>query len=552
MPKRDYFPAIDVHMTGRRFEAVCGLKMVALLKASLMANDHQAVHSEPWQNPVHPVGLHDSRVAFLKAVSEWPEDTTLELHISARPDLGHMPKGKVFVTIGVRCFSDTKAGASEAIISRFLQLKALLPAHFPEAEFSPIRDADALRARLHPFVPTHAVALTRRREAISLAKAFETRATGFGVPLHTQNTDDHEAMHIFPWVPSYSDWRTLIDILLWQIDPMWVLIRIRSGAITESQQTRLSETIETCEAYLTKTRVCKTVLTQKVEKLRDLSLERLVEMHARALWVGVFMLARHRIDSAAASVLGQSITEGYNRNDKRGLLRGGFVSKPITVDKALDCGFFPEEEPFTAQEAACAFRLPAPPTGRLSGLPVKHTRTAFISLPVDYMRQNGITLGTNQHRGMEQPVTICPRDRMRHFFIMGQTGTGKSTLMETMALQDIRAGRGVCLIDPHGELLESLLGKIPEERADDVIVFDPLDREQPVGLNLIEWKTIEERDFIIDELYLTLDRTYNMRETGGPIFESNFRGMLKLLMGDKKRDSFVPTLLEFPILYISD
>lgn len=553
MVEKKHFPSIEIRPKQNGFEGICGLKMVALLKASLMANEHQAIHSEPWQNPVHPVRLHDSRVAFLKAVAEWPEDTTLELHISARPDLGHMPKGKVFVTIGVRCFSDTKAGAREAIITRFLQLKAFLPAHFPEAEFSPIRHTGALRARLHPFVPTHAVALTRRREAISLAKPFETRGTGFGVPLDTYKSSDDQAMHTFPWVPSYSDWRPLIDFLLWQIDPMWVLIRIRSGAITESQQTRLSETIETCEAYLTKTKVCKTVLTQKAEKLRDLSLERLVEMHARGLRVGVFMLARHPIDSAAASVLGQSITEGYNRNDKRGLLRGGFVSKPITVDKGLDCGFFPEEEPFTAHEAACAFRLPAPPKGRLSGLPVKHTRTAFVSLPMDYMRQNGlITLGINQHRGMEQPVTICPRDRMRHFFIMGQTGTGKSTLMESMALQDIRAGRGVCLIDPHGELLESLLGKIPEERAEDVVVFDPLDRERPVGFNLIEWKTIEERDFIIDELYLTLDRTYNMRETGGPIFESNFRGMLKLLMGDQKRDGFVPTLLEFPILYIEE
>ncbi|GAG44326.1 unnamed protein product, partial [marine sediment metagenome] len=161
-----------------------------------------------------------------------------------------------------------------------------------------------------------------------------------------------------------------------------------------------------------------------------------------------------------------------------------------------------------------------------------------------------IRLGTNQHKGIEQPVVISVKDRLRHCFIMGQTGTGKSTLLESMILQDIREGRGLCLLDPHGELVESIIGKIPNERAQDVILFDPMDRERPVGFNLIEWSTIEERDFIIDELYLTLDRIYDMRQTGGPIFESNFRGMMKLLMGDQERKGFVPTVLEFPNLYL--
>jgi len=551
MFEKSYFPFVEVTKKGDGFEAVCGFKLVSLKAAHLMANAAQVAYQEPWQNPVHPLRLHDARVAFLEALSEWPEQTTLELHLTAQPDLGHMPKGNVSITIGIRCFGETRACASEAVVSHFLQLKALLAAHFSEGEFSPIRDAKELKDKLCPFDATHALAVKRRREVVSLAKAFDVRETGFHASLRSTHNKDYEVTHIFPWVPSNSDWRTLMDFFLWQIDPVCLLVRIRPRGNADNYKASLSQTVEMCEAFLTKSEACKTVLTLKAEKLRDLSLERLVEIHNAALRVGIFILARHPIDSAVASVLGQSITQGYDRDHKRGLLRGGFVSNPIAVREALDSHFFPEAEPYTPQEAACAFRLPAPPVGGLSGVTIKRTRTAFASFPKDYIGEHGlIKLGTNRHRGVEQAVVLSLDDRMRHFFILGQTGTGKSSLMESMVLQDIRTGRGLCLIDPHGELLESVLGKIPDERTDDVIVFCPMDSERPVGFNLLEWKTIEERDFLVDELYLTMDRLYDMRQAGGPIFESNFRGMLKLLMGDKKRCGFVPTVLEFPILYI--
>ena len=158
-------------------------------------------------------------------------------------------------------------------------------------------------------------------------------------------------------------------------------------------------------------------------------------------------------------------------------------------------------------------------------------------------------LFVNSHQGGRQPVYQSVEDRMKHCFVLGQTGTGKSTLLESMILQDIHAGRGLAVIDPHGDLVEPILGKIPKERSRDVIYFNMLDREYPPGFNLLEWRTLEERDMIVDDLYLTLDRLYDMRETGGPMFESHFRNMIKLLMGDRKNPLFVPTLLEFSLCY---
>ena len=100
--------------------------------------------------------------------------------------------------------------------------------------------------------------------------------------------------------------------------------------------------------------------------------------------------------------------------------------------------------------------------------------------------------------------------------------------------------------------MDQVLGRIPAERIKDVVLIDLLDRKRPVGMNLIEWRNIDERDLLIDEIYLTLDKLYDMRQTGGPMFETNFRGMLKLLMGDRRRKGFVPTVLEFSLCYLED
>jgi hypothetical protein len=120
-----------------------------------------------------------------------------------------------------------------------------------------------------------------------------------------------------------------------------------------------------------------------------------------------------------------------------------------------------------------------------------------------------------------------------------------------MIMQDVKAGRGLAVIDPHGDMVDNILGKIPEHRADDVILFDVLDRQCPLGFNILEWSTLDERDLIIDDIYTTIDRLYDMKQTGGPIFESNLRGVLKLLMGDQKHDDFTPTLLDFVTCYLS-
>jgi len=224
---------------------------------------------------------------------------------------------------------------------------------------------------------------------------------------------------------------------------------------------------------------------------------------------------------------------------------------PIDVADAID-NRLPAEAPVSGHEAAAIFCLPLPVCGDSSGLPVRRRRTAAITFSsANAAKKKNITLFDNFHQERIQPVNLTNEDRMRHMFVVGATGTGKSVFLSDMILQDVAKGHGVFVIDPHGDMVESVLSRIPKNRAEDVILFDVLE-ERPVGFNLLEWHTIEERDMIIDEMYQAVDLMYDMKEAGGPIFEHHFRNMLKMLCGDDiaSRPNFSPTVLEFVRCYL--
>ena len=316
----------------------------------------------------------------------------------------------------------------------------------------------------------------------------------------------------------------------------------------------MEHNVGTSELFLSEAKAFQVTSRQQTKFVRDVTLKQLAGFRNNCFRVGVFLLAPRPIDTSLINIIGKAVTGPRYNPKEEDLFQGGFESRKIKLRDVLKRNFFPEKEPFTISETACAFRIPSPPVEEHPGLPIKRSRTSIACLPSANLQENNcndIELFINEHQGIVQPVRVGANDRMRHTFIIGQTGTGKSTLMERMILQDIRSGKGLAVIDPHGDMVDSVLGRMPAERADDVILFNMLDTKRPIGLNLLEWKTLEERDLIIDNLYLSLDRIYDMRAAGGPIFESNFRGMLKLLMGDEQREDFSPTILEFINCYLN-
>ena len=162
--------------------------------------------------------------------------------------------------------------------------------------------------------------------------------------------------------------------------------------------------------------------------------------------------------------------------------------------------------------------------------------------------KGGILVGESKFRGETREVRIKKDDRRRHFYSIGQTGTGKSTLMQKMIIQDIQNGEGVGVIDPHGDLIDKVLGHIPKERADDVIYFDPGDVQHPMGLNMLEFdpRFPEQRSLIVNELIEIFNKLFNMSIAGGPMFEQYFRNATMLVMEDPESGN---TLLDIERIF---
>lgn len=168
--------------------------------------------------------------------------------------------------------------------------------------------------------------------------------------------------------------------------------------------------------------------------------------------------------------------------------------------------------------------------------------------PVDLPKE-GLLIGKNVYRGEEVEVRVKEEDRRRHMYLIGQTGTGKSSLMKKMIQEDLQAGHGLALLDPNGDFAVEVLGMIPPHRMDDVIYFNPADTNYPMGLNILEARTHEEKDFLIQEMISIFYKLVSDPSMIGPIFEHNMRMAMSALMSDINNPR---TLVEIPLMFTDE
>lgn len=166
------------------------------------------------------------------------------------------------------------------------------------------------------------------------------------------------------------------------------------------------------------------------------------------------------------------------------------------------------------------------------------------------MPESGMLLGYNVFRGVKKPIRLAIGDRQRHMYVVGQTGTGKSTFLENLALQDMMAGNGFAFVDPHGDTAEKLLAMVPKSRTEDVIYFCPADMDYPMGLNLFEFDDPDQKDFLIQEALNMLQKLYDPNHQGimGPRYEDMFRNAALAVMSDPSGGTFIdiPQLFRDP------
>lgn len=174
----------------------------------------------------------------------------------------------------------------------------------------------------------------------------------------------------------------------------------------------------------------------------------------------------------------------------------------------------------------------------------------------------GLLLGYNMFRGAKKAIRLSESDRQRHMYVVGQTGTGKSTYLENLALQDMLEGRGFAFVDPHGDTAEKLLAMVPKERTEDVIYFSPADMDYPLGLNMFEYNSPDQKDFLIQEAINMLYKLYDPQHQGiiGPRYEHLFRNAALAIMADPVGGTFVdipklfrdPAFVEQKLKHVTD
>lgn len=197
-------------------------------------------------------------------------------------------------------------------------------------------------------------------------------------------------------------------------------------------------------------------------------------------------------------------------------------------------------------EIATIFHFPHP---FLDNSRIKWLKARSAPAPLN-LPQEGVVLGINVYQREKKEVRILDEDRRRHLYIIGQTGTGKTSLMQNLFIQDMVQGKGVCYLDPHGDTAEYLMGLVPDSRINDVIYFNPGDFERSFGLNMLEWDTRYpfQKSFVVNELLEILDKLYDLKTVGGPVFEQYFRNALLLLLDDPQE---IHTLNDLPRILIN-
>jgi hypothetical protein len=195
----------------------------------------------------------------------------------------------------------------------------------------------------------------------------------------------------------------------------------------------------------------------------------------------------------------------------------------------------------STEELASIFHFPLPST--------ETPKIAWLmsrkAVPPSNIPTEGLLLGVAKYRNHAYDIRMKPADRRRHSYIIGKSGSGKTEFMKGLIKQDIEAGRGVCLIDPHGDFAEEILALVPKERAEDVIFIDPADYDRPMGLNMLEFdpRYPQMKTFVINEMLKIFDKLYDLKATGGPMFETYMRNAILLLMDHPESGN---TLMDIP------
>lgn len=198
-----------------------------------------------------------------------------------------------------------------------------------------------------------------------------------------------------------------------------------------------------------------------------------------------------------------------------------------------------------ASELASLYHFPSSQVSKTDNLITSLSRTLPAPISLKQNKRFDVILGENEHHGVTTPIGLTEQERERHEYIIGGTGSGKTTMLQYEIVQDIQSGKGVAVVDPHGDMAETLLRYVPSERVKDVIYFNPDDLTYPIGLNLLELdeklegdELLREKDLITETVVSVFRKIFSDDDSGGHRIEYMLRNAVQTALTQEKATLF--------------
>jgi len=495
------------------------------------------INEAEWTQRIMAAGFEFVQV--LGSLRNREGDPTLALRLISQPH-AHIPeRGQLTMALLARVSSDNATACKTLALRLWNALSSILPlAHDHVYGFEPVVDADELRSLLAPF-ELNSMAEIMRRE---------------NVP---DSAEDHYA--IYPFTPGSINLHNLCWALLRQKSPTMLSIHLLPSDLLPWERSALDQVMLRDQMTAEPIPDSNPIITadpiarwwQGTPRWGQAQANRYLmdSLRAQAYILRVNVATPERRNTLLPDIVASSLFGPLHQVGE--MIYGGYdivwASAPHEITTArrnlttLDVerwGY--SAAPVGAQrlrylvgegEAALAFRLPVPTREGVPGVPLLDVKPIA---PPTQLSAQGVALGESPVHLGGKALRICQSndDRRRHTYVVGKTGVGKSTLLKTMALQDMDAGQGVAVIDFHGDLFDDLLLRVPAHRAQDVILFEPADEARPIGLNLLESSSESEKHRIVNEFIGLLMRMYDPHQQGivGPRFQHNVRNAMLTAM----------------------
>jgi hypothetical protein len=460
-------------------------------------------------------------------------------------------------------------------------IKLLLAGNFENTYWQELTTIEELKYALNPipFEESHHAEIHRRKEEINLDSLLSEHSYGF-VKYNDKaksNKQQNSIFYVHPFTPPNGGFEKLVTTMLNSRQDMVFSSILSPTRLSDDEKEFLYKQISLCEGKTSPDGSKLSIPQSRSIGLTNALLKQYLLLQDAPYMMSFFVSSPLPIDNLILEFCGLALTEpvaygayadklahadlynvgGYDvevpqsNNEKAALTKCvEELSHHIWLDEEQNPIHHRLLHLVEANEALCSFYFPINAEINLSGMNV-HSLVEH-PLPRELVQLSlsstpKLLIGNNFASGFEQEVFLPQDTRKQHTYIVGQTGTGKSTLMKTMIVSDMKAGNGLTVIDPHGELYNDLLEMIPESRKNDVVLLDPGDFLYPFGFNILEFDKDEQRQSLVKELKSIFKRLITEYfsipgELIGPVFFQHVQNNMLLTMSDAENPG---TLLEF-------